>query len=361
MVSTEMQQNAGSPRPGWSIRHYLPGDIPALVALSNTVSTAYGDDPLVTEDALERYYSQPGRDPLRHVVVVDGPLPEGISSDGVIGSGRAFPVDNSKANECTYELSFRVHPTLRSSGLERAIAAELLKIVDSEEAHKAAEGQVRDGRRVILRAYSHDTNKEGNALWQGLGLSEVRRWYDMNRFSSEPIAEPAQVDGVLIRTYRKPDDDEPSLRAGLASFADTWGYVRDLFAREWQYWLNVPSNRPDLSWVAEETGSAGNIVAFCINDVGAVKHLQTGEPEGLIGYVGTTREWRGKGLARNLLLRSLHSLREAGVDEVYLNVDATSLTGANRLYESVGFRIKRTTFQFECDLKDVRRQVNGDS
>jgi ribosomal protein S18 acetylase RimI-like enzyme len=345
----------------WSIRRYRQGDIPALVALANAVSDAYGDDPLITEAEMERSYSQFGRDPLRQVVVVDGALQDGMPTGSLIGSGRAFPVENSEANECAYELSFRVHPSLRDSGLERVIAGELLKIVDAEEARKSAGGDVREGRRVVLRAFSYDTNAEGNALWQWLGLRENRRWYWLHRLSSEEIADPQPVPGVTMHTYRKPQDAEAVMKAALASFADHYGFNKDLFAEEWQYWDNVATLRPDLSWVAEEDGSDGNIVALSICDVGTVKNDQTGEPAALITYVGTVREWRGKRLARNLLLHNLHSLREAEVEDVYLNVDADSPTGATRLYDSVGFETKKITFQFECDLRDVRRQVNGDS
>jgi len=43
------------------------------------------------------------------------------------------------------------------------------------------------------------------------------------------------------------------------------------------------------------------------------------------------------GLGRALLLAGLHVLKEAGMESATLGVDAESLTGATRLYESVGF------------------------
>jgi ribosomal protein S18 acetylase RimI-like enzyme len=53
------------------------------------------------------------------------------------------------------------------------------------------------------------------------------------------------------------------------------------------------------------------------------------------------------------LLHGLHTLRAAGLDTALLGVDAESLTGANRLYESVGFRTRTREVQYECELKDL--------
>ena len=59
---------------------------------------------------------------------------------------------------------------------------------------------------------------------------------------------------------------------------------------------------------------------------------------GLVDNLGVRRPWRKRGLGRALLVASLRGLRERGQTEVALGVDAENLSGALRLYESVGFR-----------------------
>jgi ribosomal protein S18 acetylase RimI-like enzyme len=54
------------------------------------------------------------------------------------------------------------------------------------------------------------------------------------------------------------------------------------------------------------------------------------------------RTWRKHGLGRALLVASLLKAREMGHAAVGLNVDAENLTGAVRLYESVGFAVTAT-------------------
>lgn len=341
---------AGTP---WSIHLYRDGDISALVVLSNVQSAASGADPAITEAMLEEQYSRPGRDPHRTVVVVDGPLPEGMPDGTLIGSGRAFYIENAEAKEYAYELAFRVHPSLQHSLMEQAIARALLDLINSEEERAAAQDPEKAGRPIMLRAYTYDSNIEGKALWEWLGMRETRRWYWMYRSSSDSISEPRLLEGVSIHTYQRPANDEGVRDAALSSFADHFDFNSSNFADEWQYWDNAPTLRADLSWVAEDLD--GKIVSFCIVDVGSSVSRNTGAPDALITYVGTIREWRGKGLARHLLLRTLQSLRDAGIEDVYLNVDADSPTKANTLYESVGFTTKRITFQYKCNLSDARR------
>ena len=50
----------------------------------------------------------------------------------------------------------------------------------------------------------------------------------------------------------------------------------------------------------------------------------------------------------------LHSLRQAGLDTALIGVDSESLTGANRLYESVGFRIRFREMQYESGLEELK-------
>jgi hypothetical protein len=65
---------------------------------------------------------------------------------------------------------------------------------------------------------------------------------------------------------------------------------------------------------------------------------------GAVQNVGVAPEYRGLGLGRSLILRSLHGFREAGVPRVYLEVTARN-TPAVALYRSVGFRLARTTYK----------------
>jgi ribosomal protein S18 acetylase RimI-like enzyme len=216
-----------------------------------------------------------------------------------------------------------VHPALEGQGLERIIAVRLLEIARRYE----ADSSMPDVQEVWLKAYTRDEVTPIIAMWEDLGLRAVRQYWIMERDLSEPIAPAKTVEGVLLRNYRRPEDNS-------AAKAD-----------------NV---RPDLSWLAEVGDGSGNIAGVCINAIWDEENKLRGVQEGWIELLGTTREWRGKGLGRALLLSGLHSLKSAGMDTALLGVDSESLTGANRLYESVGFSIRSREVQQECLLNEVR-------
>ena len=55
------------------------------------------------------------------------------------------------------------------------------------------------------------------------------------------------------------------------------------------------------------------------------------------------RPWRRQGLAKALIAASLTALKERGMSEAGLGVDAENTSGALHLYESMGYRVVKTS------------------
>ncbi|HVM70013.1 MAG TPA: GNAT family N-acetyltransferase, partial [Gaiellaceae bacterium] len=68
---------------------------------------------------------------------------------------------------------------------------------------------------------------------------------------------------------------------------------------------------------------------------------------GHVSLLGVRRPWRRRGLGEALLLHSFAAFRAAGYRRGTLGVDASSPTGATRLYERVGMRVYRDTVFLE--------------
>ena len=95
------------------------------------------------------------------------------------------------------------------------------------------------------------------------------------------------------------------------------------------------------------------IAGLCLCDVNKEHIARIGRQEGWVDILGVRRPYRCQGLGRALLLAGLHVLKRAGMESATplvlrpkdsgLGVDAESLTGATRLYESVGF-VERKRF-----------------
>ena len=58
-----------------------------------------------------------------------------------------------------------------------------------------------------------------------------------------------------------------------------------------------------------------------------------------------SKDWRGKGVAKALMCRTMRILKERGMTEGALGVDEENPSGARHLYEKMGFRVTgRATF-----------------
>jgi ribosomal protein S18 acetylase RimI-like enzyme len=67
-----------------------------------------------------------------------------------------------------------------------------------------------------------------------------------------------------------------------------------------------------------------------------------GLSRGWLDHISVRRPWRRRGLASALITDALRALREAGLAEAALGVDAENVSGALRVYEALGFRRART-------------------
>ncbi|MGD2207392.1 MAG: GNAT family N-acetyltransferase, partial [Anaerolineae bacterium] len=61
--------------------------------------------------------------------------------------------------------------------------------------------------------------------------------------------------------------------------------------------------------------------------------------------------WRRQGLAKALIARSFRLLKELGMEEAALGVDADNPNGALQLYQTMGFQVvkRHTTYRKSID------------
>jgi ribosomal protein S18 acetylase RimI-like enzyme len=71
---------------------------------------------------------------------------------------------------------------------------------------------------------------------------------------------------------------------------------------------------------------------------------------GWIGDLGVVPEHRRRGIASALLVRSFAALTASGHHEARLGVDAENASGATRLYEAAGMRVRRGFDVYEKQL-----------
>lgn len=180
-------------------------------------------------------------------------------------------------------------------------------------------------------------NDSALALAQDMGFVISRYFTTMNRVAAEPVPAVAAPDGIRIIPC-PPELFEATRLARNDAFRDHWG-SQPRMPEEWAKFTGSSKFRPELSWVAVDgNGADARVVAFALTSLNEHDWEAQGFSSGYIELIGVVRDWRGRRLAPALISRLLASFGEAGLERAVLDVDTASPTGANSLYERLGFR-----------------------
>jgi mycothiol synthase len=161
------------------------------------------------------------------------------------------------------------------------------------------------------------------------GYEAVRRFYEMAVELTEAPPAATLPDGFAIEPFGEPRARE--FHDALEdAWRDHWDYHPTPFDEWWSEKRADPNYEPSLWFVVRHENA---IVATVRNDA-----KRNGG--GYVGALGVRRAYRGRGLARALLLHTYGVFFARGERRVSLGVDAASPTGATKLYESVGMQIE---------------------
>jgi mycothiol synthase len=163
-------------------------------------------------------------------------------------------------------------------------------------------------------------------LLSGRGYREVRRFWEMTiELGDDPPPESALPEGLRIEPFST-ERARDFYSVLDEAFADHWEHRSVSFDEWWQRHSAMPDHDPSLWFLVR---SDEEVVAAARNDA-----KRSGG--GWIGGLGVRQAWRGRGLAKALLLHSFREFHERGQRRVGLGVDSENATGATKLYESVG-------------------------
>jgi ribosomal protein S18 acetylase RimI-like enzyme len=171
------------------------------------------------------------------------------------------------------------------------------------------------------------------ALLDSAGFADVR-WFDELQRDLEDLPPLPELDGIKITPWQA-QHHEPARHVYNSAFLDHWGTT----PRSSQAWMHdvidIHGRRLDLSFVASD---GDDMVAYCLNGHYPDDEELTGRRDGWIDSICTLASHRGQGIARNLMVHSLHAFAAAGLNSSMLGVDSDNPTGAYGIYERLGYR-----------------------
>lgn len=307
-----------------------PADVDAVLGLVRRATDADGVAPL-SEHVLLHLRSG-GQEPGRHLLVRAG--------ETVVGYAHLDPTDPVEGSSA----ELVVDPDHRRAGHGRRLVEALLALT-------AALGDDR------LRLWAHGEAPDAGALAAAMGFDRARELWQMRRSLYAALPRPEVPDGVVLRTFR-PGDEDAVLAVNGAAFADhpeqgRWTRA-DVDARVAEDWFD-----PAGVFLAERADGGpddGELLAFHWTKVhGATRHSHADgtphghDPIGEVYVVGVSPAAQGKGLGRLVTLVGLRHLRDVGLTQAMLYVDADN-TAAVRTYTALGFA------RWDVDVQ-YRRQV----
>jgi len=283
---------------GHAVRAFVPGDEGAILAV---IDAALPIDrvPGVTRQNMVHAVDRLAGDPGGTVVALEGRAIVGYCTP--------------RHDDLT------VHPMHRRRGHGRRLVAAALDLVRS-----------RGQRDLIL--YGSTDHPAAARFIAALGFTYRSSLWLFELAPTVDVPPPVFPAGVTVRTYRHPDDLSAFVGLANASFV---GHPTPMTFTESRIAhthglaefdpagiaLVAPVADPDrlIAWVKAEHETT-----------------EAGVPRGYVSFIGVVPEWRGRGLARELLRWAVAHCRAARAGTIELNVEAANERALD-LYRRTGF------------------------
>jgi mycothiol synthase len=318
--------------PGLLFRRFSGAtDYQAMSAVINGSKEADGLEWAQSVEDVERTY--------RHLVNCDPEMDLLFAEveGNVIGYSRVWwsqEVDGTRL----YHHFAHLLPEWRGKGIRQVLLRR-----NERRIREIADGHPEDGPG-FFQAWTSDTEGHWEGLLQAAGYEAVRYGFSMVRPDLEGIPDLPLPEGLEVRPV-KPEHVSLIWAAAKEAFRDHWGYSEDEWSlehlREWQ---ESPTYNPELWQVAWEGDQVAGMVQNFIDEA---ENQEYDRKRGYTEGISVRRPWRRRGLARALIARSFRMLKELGMTEAALGVDADNPNGALQLYKSLGFRVvkRHTTYR----------------
>jgi len=299
-------------------------DFPLMVNIVEVATEADKEDFAVTLESIKHDYQHlTNSDPHKDMIFAE------INGQTVAYS-RVQWWQEEDPNDRIYFHFVKILPAWRNKGIEEAMIQWC-----ENRLQQIAQPHPQDSQR-FFQTDSNDQNTRFAELIKNMGYEPIRYSISMSR-PLEEIPQANLPDGIEVRRV-DPQDVRKIWDASIEAFRDHWGFSMPK-EEDFIGYKGSKYFQPDLwqvAWKGDQV--VGSVMNYIDHDYNQKFNRQRGWTE----EITTHRYWRRRGIARALIVRSMHMHKAKGMTEVALGVDTNNPTGALKLYQSLGYKKERS-------------------
>lgn len=320
---------------GLIFRRFLgEADYPNMVAIVEAHSKADNDDFAVTLESLKHDYAHlTNSDPKEDMLFAE-------INGKAIAYSRVQWWQEEEPNDRIYMHFIKIMPEWRFQGIEEVMirwCENRLKTI--------AEGHPKDSER-ILQTESSEFKPDHSKLLESFGYKATRFFIEMSRPLDDAIPEAELPEGIEVRPVHK-DDIVKIWEASNEAFRDHWGYSEPT-EKDFEGYKGSKYFQPDIWQVAWD---GDDVVGSVQNYIDEDYNIKFNRLRGWTEGITTKREYRRRGIAKALIVRSMHMHKAKGMTEVGLGVDTNNTSNALNLYQSLGYRKDKTQIVYRKPME----------
>lgn len=317
---------------GFTARPVVPEDLQTVVDVMNAVTQADAGKSDTLPFSVERYWSSGDVKLEADTLLIFAPD----------GQAAGFAQFIEETPPTPYDVDTWVHPAFVEAGVGEA----LLHWIDQRA--QQALGHAPAGAPVsIEHIYVYAQNRSARQRLEKFGYTRERIFYRMAIEFDTPPPEPQLPAGITIRPLRLGEEDQAVYEAYEEAQADEWGHEWMPFDKWRYYFIEVEENFDPAAWFLAVEGETIVGYALC-------RWERAGEPDrSTVRYLAVRRAWRKRGIALALLHAAFGGMVRHGKRGAGLGVDATSYTGADRLYVRAGMQRAFETLRYQKIMRNA--------
>jgi len=318
---------------GLSFRKFAGvSDFPKMLAIIESASLADQEENAITLEDIKHDYEHLTRsDPDKDMIFAE-------MNGNPVAYSRVEWYQEENPNHRLYQHFIHILPEWRELGIERAM------IGWCEERLRSIAGEHPQDSRRFFQTYSSSLKPAFNQILESLGYEAVRYSFEMSRLLDD-IPNAALPEGVEARPAEEKDWRKVWETANEA-FRDHWGYAEP----EEEDYLSYKGSKYFQPHLWQVAWDGDRIVGSVMNYIDHDYNQKYDRKRGWTENISTLKDYRQRGIASALIVRSMHMHKAQGMTEVGLGVDTNNPTGALRLYQNLGYHEDKTFLTFRKEL-----------